>query len=48
MDLDGVSYREGYLEGKIKNLILDMLILGYWLFFKWIYWVNSWIFKFEF
>lgn len=48
LDLDGASYREGHLEGKIKNSILDMSTLGYWLSFKWTYWVNSWIFKSEF
>lgn len=34
-------------KGKTKNSILDMSTLGYWLSFKWTYWVSSWIFKSE-
>lgn len=43
----GAGYSEGHLEGKTKNSILDMSTLGYWLSFKWSYWVSRWIFKSE-
>lgn len=43
----GAGYSEGHLEGKTKNSILDMSTLGYWLSFKWTYWVSRWIFKSE-
>lgn len=47
LNLDGEGYSKGHLEGKSKNSILDVSAVGYWLSFKWTYWVSSWIFKSE-